>query len=138
MNWLLAHPDRTLADCAEYFGYTPQWVRRLVNTDLFQAVYRARAEAAGVAAVHAVKDKLVYLAGVTLDEAARRIESGQASERFLGETLRTTLASLGYASQGAQMAQQQNVHLHIDPQVVVEARERALEMKAGRTGAKEG
>ncbi len=78
VNWLLAHPDRTLADCAEYFGYTPQWVRRLVNTDLFQAVYRARAEAAGVAAVHAVKDKLVHLAGVTLDEdsPAHRVRAG--------------------------------------------------------------
>jgi hypothetical protein len=134
INWLLSHPDRTLRDCAEFFGYSPEWVRRLVRTDVFQRVYRERAEAAGVAAVHCVRDKIVGLADAVLDESLRRVEAGQASDRFLGDALRTTLASLGYVTPSP--SQTTNIQINVDPQRIVEARERALALKAGSTDAK--
>lgn len=136
VNWLISHPDRSLRDCAEFFGYTKEWVYRLVNSDLFQSVYRERAEAAGVVAVHAVKERLIGLTGLAIDAAEERFLTGSASERFTSDTLKTTLAALGYGGQSQSQAQAQSVNIVIDPQLVIEARERAASLKEGRTEAK--
>jgi hypothetical protein len=62
------------------------------------------------------------------------VETGQASDRFLGDALRTTLASLGYVTPSP--SQTTNIQINVDPQRIVEARERALALKAGSTDAK--
>ena len=137
VNWLIAHPDRSLRDCAAFFGYTKEWVYRLVNSDLFQSVYRERAEAAGTVAVHAVKEKLLGLTGLAIEDAQERFLTGSASERFTSDTLKTTLSALGYGSQAQAQSQSQSVNVVIDPQLVIEARERAASLKEGRTEAKD-
>ena len=136
--WLLSNPDRTLGDCAEYFGYTQAWLSRIIHSDMFQAAYRAKAEELGEATVHTIKDKLTRLAAVTLDKSIERVEHGEVTERFLGETMKTTLAAMGYGAQAPTVdARSQSVHVHIDAERIVEARERAAAARAGSTALKE-
>jgi hypothetical protein len=137
--WLLTYPDRTLGDCAAYFGYTQPWLSRIIHTDMFQAAYRAKAEELGTATIHTIKDKLTNLAAITLEKATERIESGVASERFLGETMRGTLSALGYGSAPAQVdARSQNLHVHLDAETIIAARERAAQARSGSTPLKDG
>jgi len=105
---------------------------------MFQAAYRAKAEELGADVVHTVKAKLTNLAAVTLDMATERIESGLASERFLGETMKNTLASLGYGAPVAPSSGQPQLHVHVDATRLVEARERAALVRAGTTQARLG
>lgn len=138
--WMLTYPDRTLGDCAAYFGYTQPWLSRIIHSDMFQAAYRAKAEELGQGTIHTLKDKLTNLAAVTLEKVTERVESGMASERMLGDTMKTTLAALGYgAAPTANVdARSQNVHVHLDAEKIVEARERAAAARAGSTSLKEG
>lgn len=137
INWLLANPDRKLLDCAEYFGFTQAWLSTIIHSDMFQAAYRKRASELGVAVVHSMKEKIIRLAEVSVDKATSRIEHGQASEKFLGDTLKTSLAALGYgqASNGVASAQS-NVHVHIDAASVIRAREEAAAKREGSTPLK--
>lgn len=136
--WLLSYPDRTLGDCAAWFGYTQPWLSRIIHTDMFQAAYRRKAEELGQAVVHDVKSKLTNLAAVSLDKATERIEAGIASERFLGDTMKNALTALGY---GAPVVQNDNrsqqVHLHVNAEQLMEARERAALARAGTTQMKQ-
>lgn len=132
---MIANPDRPLRDCAEYLGYTKEWVYRLVNTDMFREAFKRRAEEVGLVVANGLKDKLCGLAELVVDEVTDRIVNGEVSERFLVDTMRTTLGALGYSSGQAQ-AQSQSLHVHIDPNALIEARERAMALREGRTEVK--
>lgn len=135
--WLLSHPDRPQADCAEYFGYTQAWLSRIIHTDMFQAAYRAKAEELGVPTALAMKEKLLGLADVVVEATTQRIANGAASERFIENTMKNTLSALGYGTPSSVVdARSQQVHLHLDAEKLVEARERAALARAGTTQAK--
>jgi hypothetical protein len=133
-NWLVANPDKTLTDCAAYFGYTPAWICTIVHSDLFQALYKRKCEELGQLAVHTVAARLTGLSVLSLEAAARRIESGQASERFISETMRSTLTGMGY---GAPIpAASQHLHLHVSAEDLQRARELAASLANGATVSK--
>jgi hypothetical protein len=135
--WLLTYPDRTLGDCAEYFGYTQAWLSRIIHTDMFQAAYKQKAQELCAAPIHELKSKMIFLAATALDKATERIEGGLASERFLSDTMKASLTSLGY---GAPVVQNDNrsqqVHVHVSAEQLAEARERAATIRTGTTQAK--
>src|SRR3990172_4873968 len=135
--WLLTYPDRPLGDCAAFFGYTQAWLSQIIHTDMFQAAYREKAQELGKSTIHDIKSKMFNLAAVSLEKATKKIESGGASERFLSDTMKNVLTSLGY---GAPVMQNDNrsqqVHLHVSAEQLTEARERAAQARAGSTQAK--
>ena len=124
VNWLVLNPDKTLGDCARFFGYTQAWLSTLIHSDTFQAEYRQRCREVGAAAVHTINAKLAGTAAATLDAVKERIEQGVASERLLGDTMKTTLQALGYtggqAASGPELHQHQ--HLHVDAETLQRAR----------------
>lgn len=138
INWLIMNPDRSLGDCAAFFGYTQPWLSTLIHTDMFQAAYRERCKEAGTVAVHTIINELGGLTSLAIEKSRERLEKGNASERFLGDTLNNCLKGLGY---GAPLNQPQNtngaqLHLHVDASQLLAARERVAVAMAGTVPAK--
>jgi hypothetical protein len=142
VNWLVTNPDRTLRDCAEFFGFTPTWISQLVGSDMFQAAYQRRCEEVGQLATHTLVGRLGGLANLAIEKAADRLSDEEAppTERFIGETLRTTLGALGYTANGnggnGSGGNGVALHLHLTSKELDEARERAARLNEGRTPAK--
>lgn len=138
IDWLICYPTRSLRDCAESFGMGVEWLRRLINTDMFQAEYRKRAAETRGMMVWDLKSQIANTASLALEEAAKRLETGVASERFIGDTVKSTLAALGYGSPVAASAAaaQANVTVHVDASAIIAAREQAAAAKQGNTPAR--
>ncbi|HEX6824728.1 MAG TPA: hypothetical protein VF077_00315 [Nitrospiraceae bacterium] len=138
--WLVQNPDRLLADCAEYFGYTQAWLSRIVNSDMFQAAYREKCQELGAIAVHSVGAKLGHLAATAIDKSVERIEKGLASERFLADSAKTALTAIGYGGPSTmpQINNAPSIHIHVDASRLERARERAASQHAGTTALKQG
>lgn len=138
VNWLILNPERSLGECAAAFGYTQPWLSQLVHSDMFQARYQEACREIGELAVHTLHNKLSGLTVAVIDKALERVENGVATERFLGDTLRTSLQSLGYGggppAQGAGTAAP--ITINIQAQALVAARERVAQARAGTTLAK--
>lgn len=138
INWLILNPDKTLGDCAAFFGYTQPWLTQIIHSDMFQAAYGEACKSANTLAVHTIVNELSGLTAITIAKAKDTIVAGKASERFLGETLSTCLAGLGYKAGGRGQAQesQPQLHVHVSAQDLLEARERAAMLKEGTAPAK--
>ena len=125
IDWLLCNPDKTLLECAAEFGYTKEWIYRLVNTDLFQAAYHRRAEELRSPVVHSIQAKIMRLANSGLDRAIEKIESGASSEGFHTSAMKMALEGLGYLGASGPTTHEHR-HIHIDAQALVAARQRAM------------
>lgn len=137
IDWLISYPQRSLSDCAESFGIGIHWLRRLINTDMFQAEYRRRAQEVRGVMVHELRNQVMATASMALEESMKRMETGVASERFLGDTVKTTLAALGYGSPAAGgPSAAASVTINVDASSIVEARERAAMARQGTTPAR--
>ena len=138
IDWMLLYPERKLADCAECFGISKTWLHQLVNSDMFMAEYRKRAQETRGLVVHELRNQIAATAATAMDEVVRKIETGTVSERFLGDTLKTTLTALGYgvAQNNAAAGAAAQVTVNLDASSLVEARERAAQAKQGTTPAR--
>jgi hypothetical protein len=134
VNWLVCNPDRSLGECAAFFGYTRPWITSIVHSDMFQMVYQARCREVGVVAVHGMVERLTTVAGMALDETERRLKEGQVSERGLGEVLNMALKATGYLREEKPAEKHQHLHLFVDATSLREARERAASRFLGEVG----
>lgn len=126
LNWLVLNPHRALGECASELGYTQAWLSSVVHSDAFQAVYRARCAELGSIATHTISARLGGLAEAALSSAEETIRAGLASEKFVGDTMKTTLQALGYTPERAEGGLEVHQHLHVDADVLRRARERVL------------
>lgn len=135
INWLIANPHRPLRDCALAFNYTQSWLSQIVHSDMFQEAYRRRADELGVEVVHTLKDRLTAYAALALERNIEQLEKPGCSENFLGSAMANTLKALGYSTQ---QQEHKHLHVHVDPQTLVEARERAALAARGQSPQKLG
>lgn len=135
LTWLLLNPHRTLEECARELGYTRSWLSLVIHSDMFQAVYRAECERRNEVAVHTITAKLSQLTVRAIEKAHERIEAGTASERFLAETQKNSLAALGFGSRPSAGEAQKHLHVHVDAQTLMAARERAATFHRGASRA---
>lgn len=133
LTWLLLNPHRPLGDCARDLGYTQAWVSNVVHSDMFQALYRAECAKRNEIAVHTISSKLGRLTAAVLDRSIERIENGTATEKFLDNTRRGCLEALGYTSKREEAGPQKHLHVHVDGQTLIAARERAAQAHLGRS-----
>lgn len=131
LSWLILNPHRPLYECARELGYSPTWVSMVVHSDMFQALYREECQKRNQLAVHTITNKLSGLTVLALDKSIEKIESGSATERFLGETTKNALAALGYGAKSEAQGTQKHLHVHVDGNALVEARERAAQLHRG-------
>lgn len=138
INWLIVNPDRPLGECAKEFGFSQPWLSQIIHSDMFQARYRERCEEVGQLAVHTIHNRLAGVTALALEKVQEKLVAAP-SEKFLGETLRTTLSALGYASGPPAGSNGHTVvNVQVNAQALVEARERAALAKTGVTEVKAG
>ena len=140
INWLICNPDRSLGDCAKHFSYTQPWLSQIIHSDAFRVAYLRRCREVGVEAVHTTAARLGRIADTALELIEEKLALRQVSERFLGETTKTTLAALGYLTPnggpGVVNNTQNNIAVVVDGEYLKEVRERVLRRQAGTTPAK--
>ncbi len=125
MNWLIANPDKSLGECAAFFRYTQAWITQVVHSDMFQAQYRQRCDELGQLVVHTMGSKLTGAMALALDETAKRLASGVASEKFVSDSTRNLGALAGFVGKPADPVRHEHVHLHVDADALTRAKERA-------------
>ncbi len=123
--WLIANPEKQQNDCAREFGYTVPWLSRIINSDLFQALYTDMCKERKEVAVHTLGNKIIHAANLGLDRTIEKLEGGEAvTERFVMETTSGLLDRLGFMGKG-EVAEEKHLHLHLTAGDVQAAAERA-------------
>jgi hypothetical protein len=138
IDWLILNPDKGLGDCAAHFNYTKVWLSNIVHSDMFQAAYQEQCKARHALAVHTLVNEMGGLTALAIDKTREKLEGGQASERFLGDTLRTSLAALGYgAGNGNGNGNgHSTINVQVNAPTIIAAREKAARLLEGTTEAK--
>lgn len=95
MDWLLANPEKKMAECARAFGVTQTWLSIVVNSDLFQARYKRLLEEHRDTRVMPLRDKLIGTASRAVEKLGDQIETTD-DPSFLLEASDKLLGRLGY------------------------------------------
>ena len=123
--WLIANPDKQQNDCAREFGYTVPWLSRIINSDLFQALYTDMCKERKEVAVHTLGNKIIHAASLGLDKTIEKLEGPEAvTERFVMETTNSLLDRLGFTGK-ADGGEEKHLHLHLTAGDLKAAGERA-------------
>jgi hypothetical protein len=139
--WLVANPHRNLTQCAQAFGYTPQAIYYIVNSDMFQAMYRRECKELNIAAVYAFANRLNVLQAVAVEKSIEKIEQNKASEKFISEVTKNAFAGAGISVlKNTRAEPERHVHFHVpvERQALEEARERIAARREGTSPAKVG
>ena len=128
-EWLVANPMGSQGECARFFGYSEPWLSQVIHSDAFQVYYRKLADARGAVATHGIGEKINALAAMALDKAMERLQI-TPSDQFVLDTTEVALKSLGYLgsngnSNGRTQEPAQHLHVHVDAEMLVKAREAA-------------
>lgn len=99
MNFMIARPDLPLRDVAHHFGYTQAWLSTLIHSDLFQARLREKQDIVFAAVAQDIPAKLAALADISLEKLTAKVEESE-DPRFILESTKTALASLGFGNKG--------------------------------------
>lgn len=96
INEMIADPTQTQIELAEKFGYSKNWMSRLINSDSFQARLAERRQEVMDPSIKArLKDKLETVTMVALDSIQRKLESPEASAELALSSLGVIQQSLG-------------------------------------------
>ena len=134
-RWLIANPMGSQGECARFFGYTEPWLSTVIHSDAFQVYYRRLAREADVIAVHGIGEKINALAAMALDKAMERLQIAP-TDQFVLDTTEVALKSLGYLGSGGNgngrlQEPAQHMHIHVDAEMLIEAREAAARRFSG-------
>lgn len=130
VNWLMLNPDKTLVEAASALNYTPEYVRMVVGSDMFQAVYRERCLELESAVTHTVIGQLKGTAFLAVEKLNDRLQKPH-SEKFLVDASNTVFKALGFGAPGVGVQLHQHQHLHLTPEDMAEARRAAAQHFAG-------
>lgn len=127
MDWLIMNPDSTQGECAAAFGVTEGWLSVIVNSDVFQEVFRQKNEEVFQATVLTLRDRMNGLAHRAYEKLSRQVDYINDPNQLLTIADKTA-HRLGYAPTkgpdpaGQPLAVQQNFFM-VDPTSLKEARE---------------
>ena len=124
LTWLLCNPNKTLKECADALGYTPQSIYNIVGSDLFQQQYRRACAAFDVPMVVDVRQKLLGLGQAVIDSLTEDVVHNRIEAKPKVEVARLVLEALGYVGNDSHEPQR-HLHLHVEAQKLLEARELA-------------
>lgn len=96
INWLIANPELSLRQCADYFGYTQSWLSRLIHSDLFQNKLRDRQDAVFISVAQDIPAKLRSLADISIERVCELVATTESPD-VLVDVFDKTLHRLGYA-----------------------------------------
>jgi len=96
-DWMIANPDKTMRDASKYFDCHVQTLYIIKNSDCFQQYWKQRSSEASSTLVADVKDRMLAVTEIALDNLARRLET-QGSEMQTEQLV--SVASMGLKSLG--------------------------------------
>lgn len=97
MNWMIAHPERPLRDCAAAFGYSQSWLSTLIHSNLFQARLREKQDQVFSGIKEDLTTKLGALADIGVEKLQAKMETSE-DPKFILETTKVALATLGFGA----------------------------------------
>lgn len=118
LNWMVANPEKRLADCARELKVSQSWLSVIINTDMFRAELAARQKELGSAVTVELKDKIAGVAHMALDAQLAELETGLLTGKDLRETSAMALKALGYMDGPASNPVQ--INNNFGPQVTLE------------------
>jgi hypothetical protein len=96
INWMLLNPDRSLRECADYFGYSQPWLSTLIHTDLFQARLKERQAVVFAQIAQTVPEKLTALSDIATEKLTEAITKSEDS-KFILDAFDKVMHRAGYA-----------------------------------------
>lgn len=100
VDWLVLNPEKSIRECADHFGMTPNWVSNLIRSDMFQAKLTARREQITSRVTAAIPEKLRTVADLALDKLADQISKSEDPE-FILSAADKALHRMGFAPASA-------------------------------------
>ena len=96
MNWLMQNPEKSLRECADYFGYTQGWLSQVIHSDIFQQQFKVRQGEVFSRVAADIPVKLKALADVAIEKVGSALERSEDGE-FALDVFDKTMHRLGYA-----------------------------------------
>ena len=100
INWLVLHPQLSLRECADHFGYTQPWLSQLIHSDIFQAALRARQIEVASRVAASIPEKLQAAADIALTKLGDALAKTEDPD-FILDAADRTLHRMGYAPASA-------------------------------------
>jgi hypothetical protein len=97
MNWMIANPTRSLAACAQEFGYTQAWLSTMIHSNLFQARLREKQDTLFGDLTTSLNDKLAAGADIGVTKLVEKLEKSE-DPKFIKETTAMMLEKLGFGA----------------------------------------
>jgi len=125
MNWLIANPEKSNRECADYFGYTQTWLSSVIHSDAFQAKFKERQDAVFSGVMRDTTTKLAGLADLVTEQLAEQLEKNQDKD-FTLDAFDKIMHRSGYAPNSSrnpvQPLQQQQNNFFISKDILADAR----------------
>lgn len=97
MNWMIANPQRSMADCAREFGYTQSWLSTMVHSNLFQARLKEKQDIVFNGLAGTLNEKLAAAADIGVTKLTAQLEKSE-DPKFIKETTNMMLDKLGFGA----------------------------------------
>lgn len=126
IDWMLANPGKTQADCAKHFGKHANTISLIVNSDLFRARFAQRRSEMNEDLREEIIHKTAKVAAASLDLMHARLTENAASIplSLANNIMSTTLERLGFGAPQVAHGPQVNVQVNVPvaKEVLEEAR----------------
>lgn len=130
IEWLLANPSGSVADCARALGRTPQTLYLVTNSDIFKTRYEQRRKEHFSTLSDSILLRTTRVAAKSLEILEERMETmpEKITTKQILDVTNSTLSALGYGDKGpttqVNVNSQPQVQVTVSPDVLLEARER--------------
>lgn len=128
VDWELQNPEKSMGECAEYFGVTEPWLSVIRNSDIFKEYAALRRGEHNSNVSMSVIDRAEAVAGVSLEVLEERIRAERHSIGLgiVNDTAAMALKALGFGQKQDSRANhtQVNIVLGADPELLARAREK--------------
>lgn len=96
IDFMLANPEATNREVAAQFGFQPQSISIIINSDAFQARYTKRkTELIDPILAASIESRLKVLAAVSAEIVAEQLELNRTDKKFALEVLQASTKGLG-------------------------------------------
>lgn len=118
MDWMIANPDKSLKELAQFIGKSPTTVSMIINSDMFKAAFAKRREEYRLCHDLGIIQKQTRIAHASMDAILTTLEKKRDTIPIqeLREISDSALARLGY---GTEPASPVNVNVNNQATVVV-------------------
>lgn len=128
VDWELQNPDKSMGECAEYFGVTEPWLSVIRNSDIFREYSALRRGEHNENVSMSVIDRVEAVAGVSLEVLEERIRAERHSIGLgiVNDTATMALKALGFGKKQDSRTNntQVNIVLSADPELLARARDK--------------